>query len=85
MRSVPKSHRADACVTGPGVPDEVDRLVSVICDRIYSSHYKTRDEYYILALITHATSEDMSNVSEPTDMLSQVPWLRAHLAAHLVR
>ena len=52
--------------------DEVDRLVAVICDRIYANHYKARDEYYVLALIMHATGEDMSNITEPTNILAQV-------------
>jgi len=65
--------------------DEVDRLVSVICDRIYANHYKARDEYYILALIMHATGEDMSNITEPTNILSQVNYVTKIMAAYTRR
>jgi len=65
--------------------DEVDRLVSVICDRIYANHYKARDEYYILALIMHATGEDMSNITEPNNILAQVNYVTKMLAAYTRR
>jgi len=65
--------------------DQVDRLVQVICERIYANHYKARDEYYILALITHAMGEDMSNVTRPTDMLAQVNYVTKLMSAYTRR
>ena len=65
--------------------DQVDRLVSVICDRIYANHYKARDEYYVLALIMHATGEDVSNITEPTMILSQVNYVTKMMSAYTRR
>jgi hypothetical protein len=65
--------------------DEVDRLVAIICDRVYANHYKARDEYYILALIMHATGEDMSNITEPTAILNQVNYVTKMMAAYTRR
>ena len=65
--------------------DEVDRLVAVICDRIYANHYKARDEYYMLALIMHATGEDMSNITEPHMILSQVNYVTKMMSAYTRR
>ena len=65
--------------------DEVDRMVAVICDRVYANHYKARDEYYMLSLIMHATGEDMSNITEPTNILSQVNYVTKMMAAYTRR
>ena len=65
--------------------DEADRLIATICDRIYANHYKARDEYYILALIMHATAEDMSNVTEPSNILAQVNYVTKLMSAYTRR
>ena len=65
--------------------DEVDRLIAAICERVYANHYKARDEYYMLALIMHATSEDMSNVTEPTGILAQVNYVTKLMSAYTRR
>lgn len=70
---------------GKSEADETNRLVAVICDRIYSNHYKARDEYYILSLIMHATSEDMSSVTDPTTILGSVNYVTKLMAAYTRR
>ena len=70
---------------GKSENDETNRLVAIICDRIYSNHYKARDEYYILSLIIHATNEDMASVQEPRQILASVNYVTKLMAAYTRR
>ena len=65
--------------------DETNRIVAIICDRIYANHYKARDETYSLSLIMHAITEDMSNVTVPTSILSSVNYVTKLLSAYVRR
>ena len=53
-------------------PQEVDLLVDVVTQRLYSNHYKARDEFLMVQLLLHVVTEDMSSVSDPKDMLASV-------------
>ena len=48
-------------------PKEVDLMVDIITQRLYSNHYKARDEFLMLSLLSHVLSEDLAGTSDPTD------------------
>tara|TARA_B110001452_G_scaffold11041_1_gene9183 strand:+ start:3615 stop:8069 length:4455 start_codon:yes stop_codon:yes gene_type:complete len=53
-------------------PHEVDLLVDIISQRLYSNHYKARDEYLMVQLLMHVLTEDMSQVTDPLQLLGEV-------------
>merc|ERR1740124_1633173 len=66
-------------------PQEADLLVDLITQRLYSNHYKARDEYLMLQLLNHVLSEDLAATSDPTDVLAGVGCASKLLSAYTRR
>ena len=46
--------------------------MDIVTQRLYSNHYKARDEFLMLQLLNHVLSEDLAATSDPTDVLAGV-------------